>query len=754
MSENNQYFAKSKLANGMQPTLAEHLNSVAQVAEKFGITFGCGDAAKLAGQFHDFGKYSRRFQKVLTGEQTGIDHAFSSAAFLYKQISSSKGLPQEYVPVIEVILAHHSELNPLGDWKNKFVESLQGEETEGHKGKISALSGEEYRVAMKQFQKDFPRCKFAKLKPFLAASNEGLYQRNLEWMLYTRFLFSCLVDADYSVSANEEDHSYLEISESNEFEPEHLLRNLYEYREMLCSQSTADPDLNHLRSRLFDQCGNMGDSQSRLFTLTAPTGTGKTLALLHFALRHCIKNGQRRIIIVLPYLTLTEQNAAVYRKIIPELLEDHSQSKLDDVYREYADRWSIPVIITTSVRFFETLFASQPTDCRKLHSIANSVVLFDEAQSLPIQLTEMTLRAVKELCRNYHTTMVFSTATQPNFAAIQGLDWSPVEIVPDHPWMFNQLRRVTVQWRIQNPISLTAIAEEMAGMERVCTIVNLRKHASELYHVLKGLCSEEECFFLTTDLCPAHRTQVVKEVQKRLRECKPCRMVATQCIEAGVDLDFDNLYRALAPLESIVQAAGRCNRNGRLKENGHVTVFLPEAGEGERLYPEAWYQLGADVVRDEVLRTGIDIHNPADISHYYTRLFGMEVGKRNKKLIKAITEKDYREVDQNYRLIENQGVRVIVPYEGEQQLFDWLQEELRRTGEITPTLMQQAAPITISCYDEKLLSHWAEELLLPMRRCEGGKTDRRSGWYLLSEKECYDSKKLGLQLGQERELFW
>ena len=707
----------------------------------------------MAGQFHDVGKYGTRFQSVLTGEQTGIDHAFSSAALLYKLISGSKRLPQTYVPVIEAILAHHSGLNPLGDWENKFAESLQGAEAEGHDGRISALAGKEYNAAWEQFRKDFPDYQPSRPKPFLPTSDGGVYQRNLERMLYTRFLFSCLVDADYSVSANEEDPSYLLTSECSEFEPERLMRDLYKYRALLCSRSTADSDLNHLRSWLFDQCGNMGDCQSGLFTLTAPTGTGKTLALLHFALRHCIKNGQRRIVIVLPYLTLTEQNAAVYRKIVPEILEDHSQSKLDDVYREYAARWSVPVIITTSVRFFETLFASQPTDCRKLHSVANSVVVFDEAQSLPVTLTEPTLRAVKELCRSYHTTMVFSTATQPSFGAIQGLDWKPREIVPDYPELFRQLRRVNVEWRIQEPTALEDIAEEMSGHKSVCTIVNLRRHASELYHALKELCPEEECFFLTTDLCPAHRTRVVQEVQKRLRERKPCRMVATQCIEAGVDLDFDCLFRALAPLESIIQASGRCNRNGMLKEKGSVMVFLPEAGEEERLYPEVWYQLGADVVRDEVSKAGIDIHNTADIDRYYTRLFSMEQAKRNKKLIKAISEKDYQETDRNYRLIEEQGVRVIVPYEGEQKLFDTLQKELRQTGEITPALMKQAAPITISCYDQERLSHWAEELLLPRRRREGRETDCRSGWYLLSEKKCYDSEKLGLHLEYERKLF-
>lgn len=753
MKEHRHYFAKSKLASGLQPTVAEHLCRVAEEAGRLGSVFGRADATRLAGQFHDIGKYGLRFQKVLTGEQTGVDHAFSGAALLYKLCAPNGRLSQTYVPIVEAILAHHSRLEPLGDWGNRLIQSLQGTEIEGHEGRISALTGKEYNEAWEQFKKDFPDYRPSRPKSFLYSSDEGIYQRNLERMLYTRFLFSCLVDADYSVSASEEGPSYLMTSERSTFNPELILGELYAYHRQISRQSTADSGLNQLRSRLFEQCGIMGESQSGLFTLTAPTGTGKTLALLHFALRHCIKNGQRRIIIVLPYLTLTEQNAAVYRKIIPDLLEDHSQNKLDDLYREFAARWSVPVIVTTSVRFFETLFASRPTDCRKLHSIANSVVLFDEAQSLPVQLAEPTLRAVNELCRSYHTTMVFSTATQPSFGAIQGLDWKPMEIVPDHSELFQQLRRVNMQWRIREPITLADIAEEMTGHESICTIVNLRRHASELYRALAELCPEEECFFLTTDLCPAHRTQVVREIQRRLSEQKPCRVVATQCVEAGVDLDFDCLYRALAPLESIIQASGRCNRNGRLTEKGLVTVFLPKEEQGKRLYPETWYQLGADVVRDEVFRTGIDIHNPADIDRYYTRLFSMEQEKRNKNLIKAVSEKDYQGTDRYYRLIEEQGVRVIVPYEGERELFDTLQEELRQTGEITPALMKQAAPITISCYDKERLGHWAEELLLPKRRRDGQTTDRRSGWYLLSEKECYDSEKLGLQLACDRELF-
>ena len=214
---------------------------------------------------------------------------------------------------------------------------------------------------------------------------------------------------------------------------------------------------------------------------------GKTLALLHFALRHCLKHGKKQIIIVLPFLTLAEQNAKTYSEIIPNVLVDHSQSDLPEEARELAARWSAPVIITTSVRFFEALFSDRPAVCRKLHNIANSVVAFDEAQSLPANLTSATLRAVNELCRRYHTAMVFSTATQPDFAARGDLNWTPREILPEHRELFEALRRADVEWRLEHETPLEAIAEEMAGHDSVCTIVNLRRHARQIAAALARL---------------------------------------------------------------------------------------------------------------------------------------------------------------------------------------------------------------------------------------------------------------------------
>ena len=223
---------------------------------------------------------------------------------------------------------------------------------------------------------------------------------------------------------------------------------------------------------------------------------------------------------------------------------------------------------------FESLFSDRPTVCRKLHNIADSVVVFDEAQSLPANLTSATLRTVNELCARYRTTMVFSSATQPDFSARKDLNWTPREVLPEHAKMFKALQRVDVEWRIQKETPLASIAAEMAKQDSVCTIVNLRRHARAVASELSRLCPEDTVFFLTTDLCPAHRSRQIQTIRERLDNKLPCRVVATQCIEAGVDLDFGALYRALAPLDAIVQAAGRCNRNGRDRA-GHMVVFCP-----------------------------------------------------------------------------------------------------------------------------------------------------------------------------------
>lgn len=715
------YAAKS--ANSFHGEIAnrEHLRQVGELARLFGREIGRAEAAGLAGDFHDFGKYAERFQGVLRGTHEGVDHALPGAAELYRRLGAKlrRGVCGEAVCAVEAVAGHHAGLTGLPQMQEDLEEMLEDDEWDAcPSGKMPSLHGEaEFEQAEQAFERDFPGYQMPQL-----AGKPSSVRRRVEEMLDTRMLFSCLVDADYSASAMDDDPGYLEKNSSRPLDAAAMLERLEAYCARLREGSTADAGVNGLRNEVYARCGEAGEQEMGLFTLTAPTGVGKTMAMLHFALRHCARHQLQRVIVVIPYLTLAEQTEREYRSIFPEILVDHSQRSLPEEARELAQRWDSPVIITTSVRFFEGLFSDNPGACRRLHHIAGSVVLFDEAQSLPEALARPTAQAVNALCEGYRCTVVFSTATQPDFSALPGTKWQPVEILPDHARFFQQMRRVHTQWRGEAPLS--RVAEEMSREHSACCIVNLRRHARTLFDLLQAQHAEEDAlFFLTTDLCPAHRLKVVEEIKKRQREGRCCLVVATQCIEAGVDLDFDVMYRAMAPLEAIVQAAGRCNRNGRLPGGGRQFVFRPE--EAGRLYPDASYERAASVVTNLWADSeSPELSDPEQIRLYYERYFAEARGKR--ELEAAIERKDYAETAKRYRLIENAGVSLVVPWAGEAKLFERVRCA-EQEGCVTPELLREAAPITITCYDGEAVRACAAPLML--RR---GKRYVETGTFLLN----------------------
>ena len=732
------YYAKSPQPDGTQKTVRTHLQEVEFLSGKYGKAFDAEIPARLCGLLHDFGKYSPTFQDVLTGKCSGIDHAIGGAAFLY--LLQKKALRS----IIEAIAAHHSHIisqEDLAGVLNSVVRTTDIVTTLS--GKQSSLCGiEAYQRATEAFQNDFPNFQLPKIKTLLPKTPLTNQESS---MLYTRMLFSCLVDADYTASSNDflEEGPLLDIST--------CLQNLYNYCAALREKSGANPILNQFRNQLFEHCGQAGEQVGGVFTLTAPTGTGKTLALLHFALRHCQYTGKYRIIVVLPFLNLIEQSANIYRKIIPQVTEDHSQSQLAEEMREHIARWDQPFLITTSVRFFESLFSDHPADCRKLHNLANSVILFDEAQSLPVSLITPTLHTVQELCTRYGCSMVFSTATQPDYTGLQGNNWSAIELLPEHPEFYHALRRTKVCWEIETPVPLEEIADRMARAQNVCTIVNLRTHARKLYRILAERCPPEEIFLLSTDLCPAHRTEVIQTIRQRQKDKQACRVVSTQCIEAGVDLDFDQLFRALAPLEAIIQAAGRCNRNGS-RICAEICVFIPAE---DRLYPDSHYENCATLVKTMQMNQPIDIHDPSAIRRYYNHLFSAFRGDTNSHALeKAISERAFLGVSKSYRLIEQHGIQVIVPYEGEKELYQQLRAEGLCTG-LTKPLCRQAAPLTVTCYDQELTESICEPLYFAGTKHL--KTDNIGYYILLPGKEDYYDAKMGFCLPEKDEqqnLFW
>ena len=722
------YYAKSAGEGGDRTTNQKHLKDVSALARAFGHEICMPSSAWIAGLLHDFGKYSRTFQDVLRGTAANIDHAIYAAVYLFCAGKARKD--PSYRLVAAVTAAHHSVLRSYEALEPELRELALGN-CSGicGSGKKAALIGPaEYMEAGRAFARDFPDFKFPPLEDFPGDSLD-------EKMLRRRMLFSCLVDADYTASSEKP------LPPGEPLEPDQLLSRLNAHMEELRAASGSDKRLNSVRDEVFRRCGDAGELPPGLFTLTAPTGVGKTMSLLHFALRHCAAHGKRRVILVLPFLTLTEQSQREYEKLVPHILADHSQSRLSEEQRELAARWDAPFIITTSVRFFEGLFSAHPKDCRKLHNIAQSVILFDEAQSLPADLAAATMRASAALCEAYGCTLVFSTATQPDLAALPGLkDWQPREILPDGGRYYAALRRTRVCWKLDRPTPLAEIAEEMAGQDSVCAIVNLRRHAAQLFHALKTARPKEEqdsLFFLTTDLCPAHRSAVIDTIRERLRQHLPCRVVATQCIEAGVDLDLQAMYRALAPLEAIIQAAGRCNRNGTAPGGGVVTVFIPE--DARKIYPGDAYQRGAEIVKLLWADGVLDIHDPAIIAEYYRRLF--RNARDRKELTAAIAAEDHEAVEQEYKLIKKQGVQVVVPYD--QALFQTIRQQAETEG-VTPALIRAAAPITVSSFHEDLVRQHCEQI--PWRR-RGAETPTQSDFYLLTtgHERCYQPD-MGLQL--------
>ncbi|MGO9269499.1 MAG: CRISPR-associated helicase Cas3', partial [Terriglobia bacterium] len=362
-------------------------------------------------------------------------------------------------------------------------------------------------------------------------------------------------------------------------------------------KSADKPDgvLKNLRNQVFNACLEQAHLAQGFFSLTVPTGGGKTLSSMAFALAHAQCHGLSRVIVVIPYLSIIEQNAAEYRRVFGHdvVLENHSgvQPPSDQNEEEksrlelVAENWDSPIVVTTSVQFLESLFAAAPSRCRKLHRIPRSVVIFDEVQTLPVHLLAPMFSAFRELQRNYGVSFVFCSATQPAFRRTASLPADFFagdelrEVAPDPPSLFRQLRRA--DYHLPAPgetIEWPALAERLVAFTQVLCVVNLTRHAATLWDELaRRLPESEKPVHLSAAMCPGHRLGLIHEIREGLRKGQPCRVVSTQLIEAGVDVDFPVVWRAMGPLDSIVQVAGRCNREGRLPDGqmGQMYVFRP-----------------------------------------------------------------------------------------------------------------------------------------------------------------------------------
>lgn len=675
------FFAHTENSSGDCHKLAEHLNGVGELAAKFAEDMKpeCIEPARWAGRLHDLGKYLDAFQEYLAGQRKGdydTHHAVYGAALAYQY---------DWLAPAFAIAGHHAGLHDL-DGLQAFIAS------------------EKYRASEKL---DLLTERFiAELGPIAKQITEpvALLEDPLRAELYVRMLFSALVDADY---LDTEKHHLCADRTPQAFQAEVLLERLLrakdEKSQKAAKHNVDDPkaqQLNDLRNDIFNQCVARANLPCGYFSLTVPTGGGKTIAAMAFALAHAMQNRLRRVIVVIPYLSIIEQNATEYKAILDPgnegiIVENHSAVVVPAAERELtnttedrarsplelaAENWDAPVVVTTSVQFIESLFANRPSRCRKHHNIARSVVIFDEVQTLPAHLLNPLLSVLRELKESYGVSFVFSTATQPafrrSFALTNGFALNEVkEIITDPGSVYQSLRRV--RYELPQPgqtVDLADIAKQMANEDQVLCVLNTRKHAYELREALLKTLSftqPESVFHLSSAMCAEHRLHLIGAVNDprkgsirlRLKHKQPCRVVSTQLVEAGVDLDFPIVFRALAPLDSIVQAAGRCNRENKLAEYGRVVVFRL----AKHTLPPGIYQRATEIT-EPFLRTGAEefAANPDIFADYFTELYTATQTDYTRPNENSIQQEradfNFRRVAKKARVIEDSGIPVIARY--------------------------------------------------------------------------------------------
>ncbi len=649
--------------------LSEHLLSTAKYAEEFAKVIG-SDWAELSGRWHDLGKYRRKFQdyiRIRSGyeaENAHVENGKRAPHSTAGAIHSTKLLPLGLGHIISYLIAgHHAG---LPDW-------------DGGKGslKYRLVDGlAEYQEALSEnIPDDILHGECPEL-PEVAKSVESI-------SLWMRMLFSCLVDADFL-----DTELYMKPEKSAQrnagISLESLQSRFSNEMEVLKNNSHKS-DLNDVRNNILNECITAAHWQPGLFSLTVPTGGGKTLSSLAFALEHARIYNKKRIIYAIPFTSIIEQNADVFRNFIGDdaVLEHHSSldvapNKENSKSRLAAENWDAPLIVTTNVQLFESLFASRTSRCRKLHNLVNSVIILDEAQQIPRDFHASITQTMQQLSDHFGVTWVLCTATQPvliesknTFGQILLKGLKDVrEIVSNPVELSVKLKRVEVTLpTVDEPkLSWDKLALKLKAEDSVLAIVNTRKQARNLFELLPD---DKNNLHLSANMCAQHRTKIIKQIKERLKERRngnqrPLRVISTQLIEAGVDVDFPVVYRAMAGLDSIAQSAGRCNREGKLKEMGKVTVF-----KAEQSSPPGFLKQGEEITSELIASDQLgEPLSPESFEKYFSLMNAR--GDRDKHdilgLLRASQSNDaplaiqFRTAAEKFRLIDNNGVSIIVPF--------------------------------------------------------------------------------------------
>lgn len=652
-------------------SLEEHLRCVSVLAQKYASVFGSGDWAGLAGLWHDLGKYREPFQKYIR-DQTGFDrenahieespgrvtHSTAGASYAVSKLGPGLGHVVAYL-----IAGHHAG---LPDWI-------------GGRGALRFRLQEGDVELQESLAAEIPSDILTGSCPGLHAAAKDSNSISL-WM---RLLFSCLIDADCldtELYMSRDKASGRATTLTLETLNRRFFHALSDFRD-----GAPRTTLNEIRDAVFKNCLSEAEQKPGLFSLTVPTGGGKTLSSLAFALRHAEVHHKSRIVFAIPFTSIIEQNASVFREILGKdaVLEHHSN--LDAVpgtdnswSRLASENWDAPLIITTNVQLFESLFSSRTSRCRKLHNLVNAVIVLDEAQQIPRDYHEPITQVMRQMSEHFGVTWLLCTATQPELGEqrdafdrlqLKGLG-AVREIVPRPHDLANALKRVDIVFPEldSEPTGWDVLASKVSNEPCVLAIVNTRNNARDLFNLLPA---DGDNLHLSANMCAEHRSGVIAEIRQRLNaraagDSRALRVVSTQLIEAGVDVDFPVVFRAMAGLDSIAQSAGRCNREGRLDGRGRVEVFLPE-----QMAPPGFLRQ-CEQTTLKMWKAGqlFDPLDPGTIRHYFAEL--NRKGDRDKhdicKLLRAEQTSDpaidisFREAAKRFRLIDDNGVGVIVPY--------------------------------------------------------------------------------------------
>jgi len=719
-------------------TLDNHLDKVEDSAATFAEVFGARPWGQVLGRCHDLGKLSDEFQLYLrnSGEASidagsedkdnlgkRVDHSTFGARFAEETIGKVPGQILAFC-----IAGHHTGLPDEASSEDAAQRSTLRHKLDPAKYAIPAVVAPNI---------DLPPLKLP-LKPSAAGRAEAPFQL----AFFTRMLFSCLIDADRTRTEEFCDPERAEERSGLSADPGRpwlsALKNQLDASLLAKQKESPVTEVNRQRAIVLEQCRESALQMPGFFSLNVPTGGGKTFSSLAFALGHAVEHELRRVVMAIPFTSIIEQTADVYRAALGPLaagglIEHHTslQPKHDTRANQFGtENWDAPLIVTTNVQLLESLFAFRTTPCRKLHNLARSVIVLDEAQTIPVELLKPSLAALRELVLNYGCSIVLCTATQPALESRADFEigiGGVRPIISDPAPLFHALKRVEVRTLGKLPDNELALL--LAKEKTALCIVNTRKHASRLFDQVAAMSETGDCFHLSTWMCGAHRRTVLKAIRDRLKAKLPCRVVSTQLVEAGVDLDFPVVYRAEAGFDSIAQAAGRCNREG-LQALGFTYVF-----EAEEKPPAGLLRAAAEAGK-ELFSKYCDPLAPEAIEAYFQRLYWSQKSNWDKhKVMEKMTFDNarqhallqFREVASAFQMIRDEQLPILVPYDP--KAADLLNKLM--AGGVAFSPQRELQPYLVSVREEAI-RHLSDH---------GFVIEHESGVWLLHNRSIYSGNK-------------